>query len=480
MFSYSRVDFTMRLTVSQSWLLVLTAALFVPSSIRSAYSAEIEPPRIQTNCKAVSSSAIPVLPLRFPPTAYSVKPEHVAQVRKIQLLIQAKRWDQARQEFQNGSTWVQDETIRPLLTAMVQANETARASRFVLEQFLPQSQNRAEGIGAIASELIKRNQVSDAIALLKNLPKTSNYLSDAIIPIVGALTATNQINRILEVMVLFPVENEKWSVWTDVAREVSFEPAQARQVAGMIKDAYLRSMVRSNMAERWVKNRNLLNAWIIANDIENCGYRAETFLSILPEPKNSDLKLSNPQTAQALDQLEALIAAIPNPENTFPNPINLRLSLSKLNIQNGRKPQATRLLQRIAKDLKPSDSNTFRAVTLIEIASQYQAMGNGEGAVQMLDSAVTAIRAAYQPQTPKPGHLPWIAPSDRWGEGQLTKIAKMYRSLNQIQKAETIERSLPQPPKVTIPDRLSLPRMPPSVPIQRPNQLPSLKVPANR
>jgi tetratricopeptide (TPR) repeat protein len=474
------MNFPMRLIVSQSWLFILMAALFVPSSIRSAYSAEIEPPKIQTNCKAVSSSAIPVLPLRFSPTAYSVKPEHVAQVRKIQVLIQAKRWEQALQEFQKGSTWVQDETIRPLLSAMVQTNETARASRFVLEQFLPQSQNRARGIGVIASELIKRNQVSDAIALLKNLPKTSNYLSDAIIPIVGVLTATNQINRIPEVMSLFPVENKKWSVWTDVAREVSFEPAQARQVAGMIKDAYLRSMVRSNMAERWVKNRNVLNAWIIANDIENCGYRAETFLSILPELKNSDLKLSNTQTAQALDQLEALIAAIPNPESTFPNPINLRLVLSKLNIQNERKSQANRLLQGIAQDINPSDPATFRAITLIEIANQYQAMGNRVAVVQMLDSAVTAIRAAYQPQTPKPGHLPWIAPPDRWGEEQLTKIAKMYRSLNQIQKAEAIERSLPQRPKFTIPDSLPLPRNPPSVPIQSPNQLPSLKVPENR
>lgn len=475
----------MRLTISQSWLLVLTAIWLVPFNIRSAYSAEIEPPKIQTNCRAVSSSAIPVLPLRFPPTAYSVKPEHIAQVRKIQTLIQAKQWNQALQEFQKGSTWVQDETIRPLLSAMVQANETARASRFVLAQFSPQSQNRAKGIGTIASELIKRNQVAAAIALLNNLPKTSNYLSDAIVPIVGALTATNQLNRIPEVMALFPVENEKWSVWTDVAREVSFEPAQARAVAGMIKDAYLRSMVRSNMAERWVKNRNVLNAWTIANDIEDCGYRADTVLSVLQELKTSDLKLSNPQIAQALDQLEALIAAIPNPENAFPNPINLRLSLSKLNIQNGRKPQATKLLQRIAQDLKPSDSNTFRAVTLIEIASQYQAIGNGGVAVQMLDSAVTALRAAYQPRTPTPGHLPWIKPSDSWGKEQLTKIAKMYRSLNEIQKAEAIERSLPQRAKITIPERSILPPNQRSTSVLRikpipPKQVPSLEVPQNR
>lgn len=446
----------MRLTVSQSWLLVLTVIWFVPSSIRSAYSAEVQPPKIQTSCKPVSrSSTLPVLPLQFP-SAYRSTPEQVAQAKKIQLLIQAKRWDPALQEFQKGSTWVQDETIRPLLTALVQANETVRASRFVLEQFSPQSRNRAKGIGAIASELTKRNQFSAAIALLKNLPKGSNYLSDAIIPIVGALTATNQINRIPEVMSPFPVENEKWSVWTGVAREVSFEPAQARAVAGMVKDGYLRSMMRSNMAERWVKNRNLLNAWTIANEIEDCGYRADTFLSILQELKTSDLKLSDTQTAQALDQLEALIAAFPDPENTFPNPTNLQLSLSKLNIQNGRKPQGIKLLERVAQDLKPSDSDLFRTVTLIEIASQYQSIGNRVIAVQMLDSAVTAIRAAYQSETTEPGQLPY-KPSDSWGEEQLTKIAQMYRSLNQIRKAEEIEQTLLQGAKITIPNSLILP-----------------------
>ncbi|HIK19133.1 MAG TPA: hypothetical protein IGS53_28150 [Leptolyngbyaceae cyanobacterium M33_DOE_097] len=463
----------------------MTAIWFVPSSIHSVYSAEVEPPKIQTTCKVISSSAIPVLPLRFSPSAYRVAPEQVAQVKKIQLLIQAKRWDQALQEFQKGSTWVQDETIRPLLTAMVQANETVRAAQFVLEQFSPQSQNRAAGMGAIASELIKRDQFSAAIALLNNLPQKSDYLSDAIIPIVGALTATNQINRIPEVMSLFPIENEKWSVWTDVAREVSFEPAQARAVAGMVQDAYLRSMVRSNMAERWVKHRNVLNAWVIANEIEDCGHRADTFLAILQELKTSDLKLSHTQAARALDQLEALIAAIPNPESTFPNPVNLRLSLSKLNIQNDRKPQGIRLLERVAQDLKPSDSASFRAITLIEIASQYQAIGNRGIAIQMLDSAVTAIRAAYQPRPSEPGQLPWVEPSASWGTEQLTKVAKMYRSLNQIRKAEEIERTLPQGAKITAPDRLVSPPNQRSIPVPStkpllPGQAPSLQVPSNR
>jgi len=483
---FSRFDFVMRLTLSHTRLLVLTAIWFVPSGLRSAVAAEVEPPKIQTTCKAVSSSAIPVLPLRFSPTAYRVTPEQVAQAKKIWLLIQVKRWEPAFQEFRTGSTWVQGETIRPLLTAMVQANETARASQFILEQFSPQSQNRAKGIGTIAAELTKRNQFAAAIALLRNLPPKSDYLSDAISPIVGALTAMNQINRIPAVMSLFPIENERWSVWTDVAREVPFEPTQARTVAAMVQDPYLRSMVQANMAEHWVKNQNGFNAWAIANDIEDCGHRADMFLSILQALKTEDLKLSNAQIAQALNQLEALIAAIPNPESTFPNPINLRLSLSKLNIQNGRKSQGIRLLEGANQMLQPSDSNTFRAVTLIEIASQYQTTGNGEIAVQLLDSAVAAIRGAYQRQTLEPGQLPSVEPSDSWGEAQLTVVANMYRSLNQIRKAEAIEQTLPQRAKITIPDRSTVPSSRRSIPVPpitkplSPEQGPVLAVPQNR
>lgn len=475
----------MRLTVAQPWLVILMAIGLVSPSLRFAYAAEVELPKIATSCKLVSSAALPVLPLRFPPSAVRVMPEQVAQVKKIQGLIQSKRWEPALQEFQQGSAWVQDETLRSLLAAMVQAKEGMSATQFVLEQFSPLSQNRAEGIGTIAAELIRQNQLAAAIDRLKHLPQQSNYLSDAIIPMVEALTAMNQIDQIAGVMALFPIANEKWSVWTDVAREVAFEPAQARVVAGMVKDAYLRSMVRSHMANRWVKNRNGRNAWAIANDIEDCGQRADTFLAILQALKTADLPLSNRQTAQALEQLEALIAAIPNPENTFPNPIHLRLALSRLNIQNRRNAQGVRLLERIAQDLQPSDPATFRAVTLFEIASQYQAMSNRRVAVQMLDAAVAAIRAAYRVQPSAPGQLPWVTPSDQWGEAQLTEVARMYRSLNQIQKAAAIEETLPQRAKITIPPRLVLPSYQRSAPAPRswptpPAPVPSLNVPQDR
>lgn len=472
----------MRLIVSQSWLFVLTAIWFVPSSIRPAYSAEIQLPMVRTSCTTDSHRLLAPMPLRLPPTAVYVRSEQVAQARKLKTLIAARQWEQALQEFQKGSSWVQDETARSLFVGLVRANETARASRFVIEQFPPQSRQRARGIGAIAAELTGRNQLNDAIALLKKLPQTSEYLSDAVIPVVDTLAATHQIQTIPQVMTLFPV-TEKWTIWTDVANAVLFEPAQAKAVAGMIEGEYLRSLTLKNMATKWLSEnrREVVKAWTIANDIEDCSIRIEVLVNAFEQLNASNLNVSNSQKAKALDQIEALIAVLRDPNLNYQSDlINYQVSLAGLNIRSGRKAHGLKLLNNVQQGLKQFDSDTYRAETLIKLATQYQSIGDNRTAIQMLDNAAIAVRDAYNPKPRTSGQfiLPPLVPTPYWREEKLYKIAERYRSLNQIRKAEAIERTLPQRAKITLPSHFKQRANP--VRRVQPSQVPSLKVPESR
>lgn len=470
----------MRLIVSQSWLFILTAIWFVP--IRPAHSAETQLPRIRTNCTTNSQRLLAPIPLRLPPTVAIPQPEQVAQSRKIRALIEAKQWKQALQEFQKGSSWVQNETMRSLFAGLVQANETARASRFVIEQFPPQSKQRAQGLGVIAAELTNRNQLKDAIALLKNLPPSSEYLSDAVIPVVEALTATNQIQKIPQVMTLFPVTKEKWTVWTDVANAVLFEPAQAKEVAGIMEGEYLRSLTLKNIATKWLSEnrRDGVKAWTIANEIEDCSIRIEVFLNAFEQLNASNLNVSNTQKAQALDQMEALIAVLRDPNLNYQSDlISHQISLAGLNIRSGRKAEGLKLLERVQQGLKQFDSDIYRAETLIKLATQYQSIGDNRTAIQLLDTAVIAVRDAYNPKPRSNDQfsLPPLVPSPFWREEKLEKIAERYRSLNQIRKAEAIGRTLPQRAKITFPNQINRRYYPIPGIKPLPNQVPSLKVP---
>jgi len=399
---------------------------------------------------------LPILPIRLPPSAYQVGREQVAQSKRIQALIETKQWDQALQEFQQGSEWVQDQTIRPLFVALVQSNQTTYAVQFVIEKFPPQSKYRAQGIGEIAAELTTRNQFPDAIALLKQVPQNSDYLSDAIVPIVGALTAMNQIKNIPQVMSLFPVSNEQWTVWTTIGKQVPFEPAQAKEVAGMIEGEYLRSLTLKNMTNYWLpaSRRNVLKAWNIANEIEDCSTRVEVLLETFAAMKASSITVSSTQQAQALDQLEILITKLQNPNlNYQSDSIDFQLSLASLNIQSGRKAQGMKLIGQVQQALKQFDSPIYRAETLLKLATQHQSIGNNRIAVQMLDAAVTETHTANKPK-PWLGDIretPALVPDRSWTESMLKKIVERYRSLNQHQKADAIERTLPQQPSFMTP-----------------------------
>ncbi|NJR50433.1 MAG: hypothetical protein HC780_13570 [Leptolyngbyaceae cyanobacterium CSU_1_3] len=462
----------------------MTAVLVLPSSIRPVHSAEIDLPKIQASCNPGLQALLPPMPfLKLSPTAYLVAPEHIAQIRKIMALIDAKQWDQALLEFQQGSTWVQDRTMQPLLTGMTQSNQTTRATQFVIARFPSQSQKRAQGIGAIAVELTYRNQFPDAIALVKSLPQNSDYLSKAIVPMVGALTSTNQTEKISAVMALFPDSNQQRSLWLDISNEVPVEPAQAKEIAGMIQqNFYLRSQVLTNMAGYWLlgTHRNLLKAWNIANEIEDCTMRTETFLEVVKGLKESGLNVSTEQAGQAMDQLETLITTI---DAYRGNSSYFRLSLASLNIQHGRKAQGIKLLERVTQDLKQSDSAPFRAATLITLATQYQSIGDKLIAIRMLDAAVTETHAAYkQDTTPSLNRLPTLVPPAASRDTTLERIAKMYRSLQQPQKAVAIERTLPKRPRFTIPDSNLIfpghrPVAIPSIKPISPGRVPSLKLP---
>jgi hypothetical protein len=431
---------------------------------------------------------LPLMPFLKLPTAYLVNPEHIAQTRKIMALIDAKQWDQALLEFQQGSTWVQDQTMQLLLTGLIRSNQTARASRFVIDQFPPQSQKRAQGMGMIARELTYRNQFPDAIALVSSLPQNSDYLSTAVVPLVGALTATNQTGKISEVMALFPKPDQQWSLWIDISTEVPVEPAQAKEIAATIQqNSYLRSQVLTNMATYWVptSRRGLLKAWNIANQIEDCTMRTETFLEVVRGLKEaSDLNVSKAQTGQAMDRLETLITTIDDPRLKYRgNPSHFRLLLASLNIQHGRKAEGIKLLEQVTQDLKQSDSAAFRAATLIKLATQYQSIENKLVAVRMLDAAVTETHAAYkQDTTPSPHRLPPLRSPAAWRDSTLEQIAERYRSLQQPQKAAAIERTLPKRPRFTIPDtKLIFPGQRsveiPSIKPISPRRVPSLKLP---
>jgi len=115
----SIVDLTMRFTITR--LIVLTAVLLIPASIRLAHSAEIEPSK-STHCTFDPDRLrlLPAVP-RSPVTFDMLTAEQANRAQKIAALIQAKQWNPAFQEFQQTTYWVQNITLRPLLAALVQA-----------------------------------------------------------------------------------------------------------------------------------------------------------------------------------------------------------------------------------------------------------------------------------------------------------------------------------------------------------------------
>lgn len=136
---------------------------------------------------------------------------------------------------------------------------------------------------------------------------------------------------------------------------------------------------------------------------------------------------------QALDQLTTLVSTISDSRSSYPyNPSHFFISLAQLNTQHGRKAQAIKLLEQVTQELKQSNSPTVRSRTLIQLASQYQLIGNSSRAIQMLDAAVNETHVAYKEQvSPSYRGLPSIIPPAEVRNSQLEQIAKLYRSLNQ-------------------------------------------------
>lgn len=215
------------------------------------------------------------------------------------------------------------------------------------------------------------------------------------IPVVETLIAKNQIGKVAEVMAVFPAPETQWFLWQEIGNAIAFEPAQA--VTKLIQHpsaSNLRSQVFRNMAEYWLseKRRNPLKALNIASQIEDCLIRTTMLVNAM---NKADSTLSKAQAVQTLDQIEQLIARLYQSKSDYQDAVNLKLSLAKLNLLQGRKEQGVKLLEQVTQDLKQTEFAAFRAEKLIEIAMRYQSIENESTAVWLLDAAVTETQTAY-------------------------------------------------------------------------------------
>jgi len=439
---------------------------------RSAHAAETKLPPIETRCQLnlETSSLISIDQSSRASLLYTEVEslEERRQLNQIQKRIAAKEWEQAWRELQRASDWTQEQAIRPLLVAMFQANQGQRASQLLTQQFPANSYIRAKGVGMIAAELTQRDQFSSAIELLKTLKNKNTYPTVVALPVVKVLASTNQVGKILEVVALFPDPEMRRIVWSNIARSILFQPDQAKQVAALIENPEWRQEAVVRMSNYWFSEPNgFLNGWAISNDIEDCEKRASHLLRVvrLGTQNLQDLNqlegvpgtnLSETQELQALDQLEAFLNAIAktsnrqSPQNAM---VDTRLKLAELSIQNGRNVQGKRLLQQLMTTLE-QDRRLSSGWTLLQIAKQYQQLGDRSRAVQILDSAVLVADAEYKSSLQLPLWTPQSAVQLR--DDTLGEIARTYRSLNQPQKATAIEKTLSTRSRPTIPAPLRL------------------------
>ncbi|MCU0550602.1 MAG: hypothetical protein MUC48_14730 [Leptolyngbya sp. Prado105] len=443
-------------------MVLVSSILLIPAY--SAHSAEIELPKIESTCKTERISALLVPPIAPELALPNLGLPRVEDFRQLESLIAAKQWEAAFTEFQNSSEWVQSDMLRPLLIALVQANEVQRASRFLIQQFPAQSEMRAKGVGAIAAELTKRNQFQSAIESLKTIPQNSEYLSDAVIPVVEILATTNQIAAIAQLMPLFSNDDARLSFWYSATRKVAFQPEQAKQFAAMIEDAELRSHLIARMANFWLRKEGeaVLNGWKIANAIEDCSPRLSFFLDAFDRLKTTNL---NP-SARSLNELEALLNA--RDAASSYRRLDQRVSVARLNIEQGRKAQGARLLKQVTDLLKQEESYYSRGLTLLDVAKQYQQLGDKKIAIQILDAAVISADASAKPQSKVVNgiSMPMLLPPTEMRDELLREIAKQYRSLNQPQKASAIEKRIPKRLRLSPPEIYQIPAPIPSIRIQ--------------
>lgn len=443
---------------ARSLMILVSSMLLIPAY--SAHSAEIELPKIGSTCRPNRSLS---LPIPAPPSELFLVPSlrggAIYDRKTLETLIAARQWDQALVEFQDLPEWGQSEMLRPLLIALVKANEVQRASQFLVQQYPARSKMRAEGMGTIAAELTKRDRFESAIEVLKTVPQDSEYQQNAVIPVIEILTARNQIGKIADLIPLFPNEDARSSFWYATARRIAFQPEQAKQLAGLIENSDLRSSVIERMANFWLRRDGnaALNGWKIATEIEDCASRLTFFLNAFDRLKQSGLKPSN--VARSLDELEALLNA--RDASSSYKRLDQRLTLARLNLEQGRKAQAEKLITQVTQAMK-AEFPSSRATLLVELAKQYRQLGKTTIALQMLDSAVITANEAMKPQTTRVNGMtvPMLIPPIEWKEELLRDIAKQYRSLNQPQKASAIERTIPKQPRYALPEIKPIPSVP--------------------
>jgi hypothetical protein len=451
----------------RSLMFLVSSMLLLPA--HSAHSTEIKISNIKSTCNLERVSILLPFPLEPELPSASLVFRGVEDMRQLEKLIATKQWDAALEEFRNASEGVKLDMLRPLMVALVKANEVQRASRFLIQQFPARSEIRVKGIGTIAAELTARNQFQSAIELLKTIPQTSEYFADATIPVIEILAKTNQMQAIAQVMALFPDDEARSSFLYRVTRRIGFLPEQVKQVAGITEDAGLRPTLIARMANFWLNQDGeaILNGWKIANEIEDCSVRLNFFVDAFDRLKTANLNLSDAQKARSLNQLEALLNAR-DAASSYKR-LDQRVALARLNIEHGRKAQGIQLLQQVTELLKQEQSYYSRAATLVEVAKQYTLLGNKTVAVQLLDAAVIAADASAKPQNKIVDglSLPMILPPKEMRDDLLRQIAKAYRSLNQSQKASAIEKRIPKRPLYVLPRIAPAPSLSiPSAPIQ--------------
>ncbi|KAM3096474.1 hypothetical protein ACKFKG_10730 [Phormidesmis sp. 146-35] len=457
----------------------LHPAIGAPQNVKETLR-RIELPKIQTDCKTESQSRKPILLYGFGNDVGSSgrNPNDFEQEQqtkqRIWKLIYSKQWDEARVEIQKQPKRFRLEMFPQLLSALVSADESDRASRLVIAQFPRQTYERAQGVGTIAKALISQDQLPKAIAVLKTVPQDSGYLSSATTPAAIALVETGQLEKLREVAALFPSQNAQAKIWLAIGEQISFEPPLAKQIATMIEDRKLRSQTLQKIAMKWLyaSGKDALKGWIVANEIEDCMIRSKYFLEIADLIANSPSNDHSQEKGETLNQVETLLNAIDEAKLGDRRALaQLRLSLAQFNFRAGRTAQATKLLQQVTQDQKRFQFYADRAEVLLEVAQQYQKFQKVPSAVQALDLAVVAIQTAFDKKENSVEGLPSsnTLPIVEWRDRTLREIAMKYRSLKQPQKAAAIDQMFPK-------NRIRLPLMQ----VPRNFKVPPATVPASR
>lgn len=302
--------------LSRHWARSSTAFLIsLAVSTSSMIAAETELSVIQTRCKTYFQARQPIFVNdpgglgNGPGLEIPFNTQERQAIHEISGLIDAKKWDESLDRIQKQSQRIRLEMFPQLLRGLIRADELNRATQLVITLFSPQSYERSQGIGMIASELIMRNQLSDAIALLKTISQTPFNITEATNPVLLALIATKQPEKFQSIAKLFP--KAQTSIWLGVGG-LPIEPQVFRQLTGMIDDSKLRSYAQEKTALYWFSRdgKERINGWIIANQIDDCMIRARALLRFAERITDSLSSESMQEKSKTLDHISELLNVV--------------------------------------------------------------------------------------------------------------------------------------------------------------------------